>query len=1329
MENSVISENAPRTQCQNTQLLNALNNMASLLLVADENTFEDSFAKSMEAIYDCVALDRVYIWKNEVIEGELYYVSRYEWIKDSGRFGLLVHPSMKFRYNFNRGWKEERFQRDECINGPISQLSPQEQDMFRPYGIKSILIVPIRLHEQFWGFVSYDDCHNERTLSAEEVNILRGASLMMASVVNRIDQAVLLNEAHERTQLMLDSQPLCAVLFDRDAKIVDCNEEVVKLFKVKNKKEFMNRFLTDLSVDFQPDGSHSIEKAVNAINKAYEDGRYCFEWLHKTADGVPVHCEVTLIRVIYEDDFIVAGFIRDKSAEKQMMKEIAGRDLLLRTVNRAADILLAATEETFNASLGRSISLLAEVINVDDVIIWRNEMRNGRLHYVAKYKWVNSASLQQRFSNDVRAFPYTVKSNSTLNVLLRGEYVNLPVTSLSPDTMELLQLFGVKSVLLIPLFLHNQFWGFISFYDCRSDRIFKHDEIEILHSAGLTMLNAINRIEQIIKAREADERTKLMLNTTPLGCSLWDEDFNCIDCNDEIIKLFGLENKKDFINNFFYFSPEVQPDGQTSREKFYTLITKAFDEGGCTFDWIHLMPDGTSIPAEITLTRAKYENGYVIAGYLRDLREYKRLIKDEKEARLVMNKTAAILENVDAMIFVADLECNIVYMNQKMEKTFGVNREECIGQKCYKTLRGNDEMCPICQLPRILPFKDSLPTDRLEYMWDEFLGIWTESKVSIIRWVDDSLVHFHSLIDRSKEKAYEDELRKAIEVSAAASASKSTFLANMSHEIRTPMNSIIGFAELAMDDEASQKTQDYLRKITESANWLLHIINDILDISKIESGKMELENVPFDLYNIIMSCQSVTLPVANEKGLDLYFNAEPMSGKMLVGDPVRLYQALMNLVSNAIKFTNRGSVSLLSIVKTLENDRAVIYIEVKDTGIGMTPEQIEKIFDPFMQADTSITRNYGGTGLGLAITRNIIEMMGSKLILESVPGAGSKFSFELELNTVAVTDSMPDYEYPDTVKKPHFDGLVLLCEDNKMNQEVICGHLGKVGLETIIAENGQIAVEMVRERMQKELKPFDLIFMDMHMPVMDGLEATAKIMKMGNKTPIIAMTANIMANDLEIYKNSGMPDYIGKPFTAQQLWRCLLKYLTPLCSSVVDEKKQAEENEKLQRKLKGDFVTYNQTKFAEISKAVGENDIRAAYRLAHSLKSNAGMIGKTRLQKAAEQVESLLNKGEIKGLEVNMSILETELKLVLEELILLRTETEASTVCKSLNQKQVLALFDQLETLLKNMNPVCVNLVDDLCAVPGTGELARQIENYDFNIALETLAELKKERV
>jgi signal transduction histidine kinase/CheY-like chemotaxis protein len=413
--------------------------------------------------------------------------------------------------------------------------------------------------------------------------------------------------------------------------------------------------------------------------------------------------------------------------------------------------------------------------------------------------------------------------------------------------------------------------------------------------------------------------------------------------------------------------------------------------------------------------------------------------------------------------------------------------------------------------------------------------------------------------DLRKYKAHLAALHEARNAAETANHSKSVFLANMSHEIRTPMNSIIGFSELAQDTDISEKTRRYFASIKESAEWLLDIINDILDISKIESGKIVLEKIPFRLTDIFSNCHAAITPKATEKGISLYCYAEHLE-KKLIGDPVRLRQVLVNLLINAVKFTNNGTVKLFASIKEQSEDSVTIAFEVKDSGIGMNSDQIKKIFSPFIQADESVTRRFGGTGLGIPIASNIIQLMGGTLSVESMVGTGTSFNFELTFTSIEDSTAATAKKITfDKLDKPNFSGEVLVCEDNFLNQQVINDHLLRVGLQAVIAENGMEGVMLAYKRHKAGEKPFDLIFMDIHMPVMDGLDAAATIIKRGIETPIIALTANIMPADLKLYKANGMCDTIGKPFTSQELWNCLLKYL-PLKTDgeIVDAKKILE---------------------------------------------------------------------------------------------------------------------------------------------------------------------------
>ena len=589
-----------------------------------------------------------------------------------------------------------------------------------------------------------------------------------------------------------------------------------------------------------------------------------------------------------------------------------------------------------------------------------------------------------------------------------------------------------------------------------------------------------------------------------------------------------------------------------------------------------------------------------------------------------------------------------------------------------------------------------------------------------------------------------EQLRDSANKARQASVAKSVFLANMSHEIRTPMNSIMGFSELALDDELPVKTREYLGKILENTEGLLQIINDILDISKVESGKMELEKIAFNMHELFTSCRTLIMPKAVEKGIMVYFFAEPSIGKMLLGDPTRLRQILVNLLSNAVKFTNTGTVNLHADIKNISENTVTIYFEVKDTGIGMTNEQIEKIFDPFIQAETGTTRKYGGTGLGLSITRNFLEIMGSKLHVESTPGLGSKFYFTLEFKTVDVSenDLYLKKVLLNEINKPVFNGEILLCEDNPMNQQVICEHLARIGFKTTVAWNGRIGLDMVKRRILGDKKQFDLIFMDIHMPVMDGTEAAKKIRELDSNVPIIAMTANVMSDDRKNYLVSGMQDCVCKPFTSQELWQCLLKYFKPVNFDELKNKSSSERQMEFtglyeteyeyQRNLKLIFISENRTKYNDITAAIKDGNIKLAYQLINSLRTNAVKIGKKTLQEAVAGVESGLKNGENNVTAEQLNKLETEFKKVIDEfLFLVNDDAVPLNVDKPVMMpEKALELLENIEYLLINGNPECLDRISELQTISGNdtlkNRLIRQMQDFQFKTALSSCIELKK---
>lgn len=392
----------------------------------------------------------------------------------------------------------------------------------------------------------------------------------------------------------------------------------------------------------------------------------------------------------------------------------------------------------------------------------------------------------------------------------------------------------------------------------------------------------------------------------------------------------------------------------------------------------------------------------------------------------------------------------------------------------------------------------------------------------------------------SQLEAAVEELERVKDEAINSASAKTRFLANMSHEIRTPMNGIIGMVQLLMKSKVDERQWSQLEILKSSSNSLMKIINDILDLSKIESGKLQIESTLFDLSEIVSHVKGLLGVQAQEKGIDFQCTVNPDRKHELIGDPTRVLQVLENLVGNAIKFTGTGEVKVNITVSNSEKSdhRKQVLFEVIDTGEGISPDVGETLFDRFTQADESTTRKYGGTGLGLNICRQLVDLMKGQIGYFSEHGAGSRFWFKVELDQhQVVLNTKPEVEQLEALT--FSKARALLVEDNEMNQQVAVYNLEDAGLSFEVASNGQEALEKL------EVGAFDIIFMDCQMPVLDGYEATRRIRSNNQlpQPPIIALTANAIVGDREKCLDAGMNDYITKPFTYSELVQVLKRFL------------------------------------------------------------------------------------------------------------------------------------------------------------------------------------------
>ncbi len=675
----------------------------------------------------------------------------------------------------------------------------------------------------------------------------------------------------------------------------------------------------------------------------------------------------------------------------------------------------------------------------------------------------------------------------------------------------------------------------------------------------------------------------------------------------------------------------------------------------------------------------------------------------------------------------------------------------------YFARRWTDPLEKLVHLSHKLASGDFSATSHISTRNDDEIGLLAASLEEMAESLKRSYAqleeHSHTLEDQVEKRTRE--LAEARDKALAATRSKSDFLANMSHEIRTPMNAVIGMTHLARDMAEEGTQRRYLDKILTASENLLKIINDILDFSKVEAGKMVLESADFYLQETLDHVDSVSAIQARQKGLE-FTVALPAEMPMLHGDCLRLGQVLLNLVSNAIKFTQTGYVRIKIAILKQDDTGIDLHFNVSDSGIGMSKEQMSHLFEAFTQADASTTRQYGGTGLGLAICKQMVNLMQGSITVESTPNLGSRFQFDIHFglgdanarvlltaDNKAASNSMQSLQ----------GARLLLVEDNAINQQVAEGLLNKAGVDLEIVNNGKQAVGAVKA------KSFDAVLMDMQMPVMDGLAATRLIRADGafNALPIIAMTANAMPADRQACIDAGMNDHIAKPIDPGILYNTLARWLTlpashaiealpPAPSStpgdqqhgdidfsalqgidVADGLHRLADDQQLYRNILCKFYHSQADSIKQMQEAVIADDIALAKSIVHALKGVAGNIGATSLMKQLTILESALSSGK-----------------TIDESVWQQAEVQLSTITESLSdfctssfspQKEKLEadyiaaqnIINQMRLLLEDSDGDAVDLLDELSiALTDSNSLhisslRQHLAAYDFYAALTDL--------
>jgi two-component system, sensor histidine kinase and response regulator len=851
-------------------------------------------------------------------------------------------------------------------------------------------------------------------------------------------------------------------------------------------------------------------------------------------------------------------------------EEMKSREKMEAALNRAAILFLSRSEKSFEETMTAGVKEIADAFNLDRFSLLRNLRTTDELRHGGQiYRWDRKSGGTTAPIKGLENFKPDKYVPSWGKIFSSGGTINGPVRLL-PDAA-VLQSFGLVSICVTPVIINNNFWGIAFFEDLHTERFFEKDSVEIMRLAAFLCANTVIRADMEREIAEANDFNISILAASPICLTIFDENANPIDCNAINIKTMET-TKKYYLEHFHEFSPEYQSDGRNSKDKAIEVIKRALGGENIVFEWTHRSSMGELIPFEVTLSRVMNKGKYVAIGYQYDLRNIKKMENDIREQgeqlkikleqqELISELSRGFISSGDSQKLVQEAIAKLgLYHKVSLVFIFAIDYQRKDIYLAYHWCADNEpprmaianlfdfltDIFPVtlpdcATLPIIVCDDTSINLDAVFqalnaidvraviasplYVDGRLWGVlcveqnstprkWTENEKGFVAMTSSTIA---GVIMRD---IYTKKLTEALNKAMEASKAKSDFLSNMSHEMRTPLNAITGMTTIGKNAKDMERKDYALSKIENASTHLLGVINDILDMSKIEAKMLELSPCEFNFEKMLQKVVSVINFRVEEKRQKLAVRIDNKIPKTLIADDQRLAQVVANLLSNAVKFTpEEGSITLNANLIGETNGSCTIQVSVSDTGIGITEEQQKRLFSSFQQAESSTTRKYGGTGLGLAISKSIVEMMDGNIWVQSEPEEGSTFTF-----TIQATRGVDNNQK--SLSDVNLNNVRIMAVDDDPDTLTYFHDITQMyGITCEIAASGKKALELVDQK-----GGYHIYFIDWKMPVMDGIKLTRKIKERNPEDSVVIMVSSVEWSTIsEEAKAAGVDKFLSKP--------------------------------------------------------------------------------------------------------------------------------------------------------------------------------------------------------